>query len=126
MEKEHLIIIAILGVILYMCMNKSEGFNYQQGGIGDYKPQHIRYQMGGPCGDGGCTQRIRYENEEPPKTLTNNPNARLRSSMNIMGSQHVRNHIRSDRRNNMMNSMMYGYQPTCDPNVNPQDCGPTA
>ena len=117
MEKEHLIIIAILGVILYMCMNKSEGFNYQ---------------LGGPCGDGGCGQRIRYHIDPPGPvnhiryqsgTLSTNPNARLRSSMNIMGSQHVRNHIRSDRRNNMMNSMMYGYQPTCDPNVNPQDCG---
>ena len=113
MEKEHLIIIAILGVILYMCMNKSEGFNYQVDPPGPVN--RIRYQVDPP----GPVAHIRYQSG----TLSTNPNARI-SSMNIMGSQHVRNHIRSDRRNNMMNSMMYGYQ-ACDPAVNPQDCPPS-
>ena len=116
MEKEHLIIIAILGVILYMCMNKSEGFNYQQGGIGDFDLQRIRYDAPGPI------NRIRYQ--DAPLTLSQNPKDepitmnRIRSNMNIMGSQHVRNHIRSDRRNNMMSSMMYGYTngDSCEPN----------
>ena len=120
MEKEHLIIIAILGVILYMCMNKSEGFNYQQGGIGDFDLQRIRYDAPGPI------NRIRYQ--DAPLTLSQNPDNqpismnRIRSNMNIMGSQYVTGHIRRDRRNNMMNSMLYGYQ-TCDPSVDPQNCG---
>jgi hypothetical protein len=111
MEKEHLIIIAILGVILYMCMNKSEGFNYQQGGIGDYKDtQRIRYEKPGP------DLHIRYQSG----TLSTNPNARI-SNMNIMGSQYVTGHIRRDRRNNMMNSMLYGYQNDCA--TDPAQCG---
>ncbi len=95
MEKEHLIIIVILGVILYMCMNKSEGFSYRYADI-DFPPQ-------GPPPPPPQPQRVRYEEKGGGI-----PGLRVRSSMNIMGSQHVKNHIRSDRRNNMMNSMMYG------------------
>ncbi len=105
MEKEHLIIIVILGVILYMCMNKSEGFSYRYADI-DFPPQ------GPPPPQ---PQRIRYEEKGGGI-----PGFRVRSSMNIMGSQHVRNHIRSDRRNNMMNSMMYGTNEGGD--CNPYGC----
>ena len=112
MEKEHLIIIAILGVILYMCMNKSEGFYVD---MPVNIPEHIRYQNDMPV---NIPQHIRYQ------TLSSNPNpnARIRSNMNIMGSQHVRNHIRSDRRNNMMNSMLYGRE-VVDCATDPQSCG---
>ena len=100
MEKEHLIIIAILAVILYMCMNKSEkfyGLTEEEGKQGTLFAQRLRYGPIPPH-DGGFAQRIR------------------RNDMNIMGSQYITGHIRNDRRNNMMNSMMYG----CD---DPQNCG---
>ncbi len=121
MEKEHLIIIAILGVILYMCMNKSEGFSYrndpQNCGPDGCEARIRTRQIGGPCGEKGCddpppTAYIRYEKP-------GGPGLRIHSNMNIMGSQHIKSHIRNDRRNNMMSSMMYGYQ-----NGDPQDCGP--
>ena len=122
MEKEHLIIIAILGVILYMCMNKSEGFNYQEMPGANIPAQYIRYQeMPGA----NIPQRIRYQ--DAPLTLSQNPKDepitmnRIRSNMNIMGSQYVTGHIRRDRRNNMMNSMLYGYQNDCA--TDPAQCG---
>ena len=43
MEKEHLIIIAILAVILYMCMNKSEKFYGLSSEPGVGFAQNIRY-----------------------------------------------------------------------------------
>jgi hypothetical protein len=119
MEKEHLIIIAILGVILYMCMNKSEGFYVD---MPVNIPEHIRYQNDMPV---NIPQRIRYQ--DAPLTLSQNPDNqpitmnRIRSNMNIMGSQYVTGHIRRDRRNNMMNSMLYGYQNDCA--TDPAQCG---
>ena len=57
MEKEHLIIIAILAVILYMCMKKTEGF---YGQVETNPPtlfaQNIRYEK-----PGGPGLNIRYE-----------------------------------------------------------------
>ena len=120
MEKEHLIIIAILGIILYMCMKKSEGFYYDVEEKPVNIPERFRYHYDLPV---NIPQHIRYEEPVPVLTLSNNPNnetittpAYIRSTMNIMGSQHVRNHIRSNRRNNMMSSMMYGECP------DPQNC----
>ena len=124
MEKEHLIIIAILGVILYMCMTKSEGFNYEEIPFEVPPSGHVRYQVppgpvshirqGGPCGDGSCPQHIRTD--APLGVPTGGSTGG--SDMNIMYSQYITNHIRSNRRNNMMNSMMYGYK-----NPDPANCG---
>ena len=116
MEKEHLIIIAILAVILYMCMNKSEkfyGLTEEEGKQGTLFAQRLRYGPIPPH-DGGFAQNIRY-GPIPPHDGGFAQRIR-RNDMNIMGSQYITGHIRNDRRNNMMNSMMYG----CD---DPQNCG---
>ena len=127
MEKEHLIIIAILAVILYMCMNKSEKFygdtlsnqgfaqniRYEKP-IGEQFAQNIRRGGAYTCVKTGDGQQICKEqggNDAFAQRVR-------RNDMNIFGSQYVKGHIRNDRRNNMMSSMMYGYQ-----NPDPQDCG---
>ena len=140
MEKEHLIIIAILAVILYMCMNKSEkfyGLTEEERRQGTLFAQNIRYGLPPPDIEGQFAQNIRYEKpygeqfaqnirrgdaytcvktgdgqEMCQKQGGNDAFAQRvrRNDMNIMGSQYITGHIRNDRRNNMMNSMMYGYQ----------------
>ena len=124
MEKEHLIIIAILAVILYMCMKKSEGFYGNAPGTEAVGfAQNIRYSpMPGPDptqfaqnirrGDAYTCVKTGDGQEMCKKQGGNDAFAQRvrRNDMNIMGSQYITGHIRNDRRNNMMNSMMYGYQ----------------
>lgn len=120
MEREHLIIIALILVALYM-MNKDTKDTVQ--GMGP--ANRIRYitdeelaalqARGGPPGPGqepfAMPQRIRH------------------SDKYIGGSEHIKNHIRHNNRNNMFNAMMEGCgdkKPegfrftTCE---DPRDCG---
>lgn len=118
MEKEHLIIIAILAVILYMCMNKSEKFygpTEEDRQRGANFAQNIRYQdASGKVPYTSFAQNIRYQDCGGKPCGEAFAQRIHRNDMNIFGSQYIKGHIRNDRRNNMMSSMMYG---------DPRDCG---
>lgn len=103
MEQEHLIIVAILAVILYMIMKHSENCNCGS---------CMQSKMIGPLG------HIRHREE----SLAAGPPARIRYEENIVGplghirvsdkyigaGQHIKQHIRYDNRNGMFSGMFSG------------------
>ena len=104
MEQEHLIIIAVLAVILYMLMKHSANCNCSScvndkvvGGSYGSMPAHIRMgRFDGELPDPstnpfeGLPQRIRY------------------SDKYIGAGQHIKQHIRYDSRQGMFNGMFSG------------------
>jgi hypothetical protein len=98
MEQEHLIIIAILAVILYMLMKHSSNCNCSScmkdkaiGGYSTSMPAHIRMIANGPPGP------------EDPYHI------RVRHSDKYIGAgQHIKQHIRYDSRQGMFNGMFSG------------------
>ncbi len=102
MEQEHLIIVAVLAVILYMLMKHSANCNCSscandkvlRGGM----PAHIR--MG------------RFDGELPdPSTnpFEGKPQQHIRYSDKYIGAgQHIKQHIRYDSRQGMFNGMFSG------------------
>jgi hypothetical protein len=117
MEREHLIIIALILVALYM-MNTSSSKD-KVTGMGP--ANRIRYTdpllpssdidpMGGtlPADKGSHirTRREGFASDCPPGAACSQ---RIRhSDKYIGGSQHIKNHIRHNNRNNMFNAMMEG------------------
>lgn len=120
MEREHLIIIALILVALYM-MNKDTKDTVQ--GMGP--ANRIRYNF--PCSDGSMAASPM---DCPPIVEPFAVPQRIRhSDKYIGGSEHIKNHIRHNNRNNMFNAMMEGCgdkKPegfrftTCE---DPRDCG---
>lgn len=93
MEREHLIIIALILVALYM-MNKDTKDTVQ----GMAPAGRIRYiDPFGPCGSDGA----------PPCEPFAMPPERIRLGDRDYGKGHfIRNHIRHNNRNNMFSGMM--------------------
>jgi hypothetical protein len=103
MEQEHLIIVAILAVILYMIMKHSEHCNC--GSCMQTKMNaplgHIRYND--PNLATGPPARIRMREAEI------GPMGHIRVSDKYIGAgQTVKGHIRYDNRNGMFNGMFSG------------------
>ena len=125
MEREHLIIIALILVALYMMNSSSSSDKVTAMGplgriryntdlpptdmLGPPGPERIRTRREGFYGDG-------YESGVGPF------NIRLGDKY-FGGSQHVKNHIRHNNRNNMFKGMMGA----CDEGFRMEsDCGPNA
>lgn len=113
MEREHLIIIALILVAIYM-MNKDDSMD----SVKSVTPMgHIRYGCG-PNGDDPCTLgHIRYKSHEGFETGTNQDaegkgydnTQHIRYSDKYIGrAQHIKNSIRYDNRNGMFNGMFAG------------------
>jgi len=94
MEREHLIIVAILALVLYMLMKHTGDCNCS-GCMKDRTvslPAHIRYANPGD------------PDWVPPATL-----GHIRYSDKYIGAgQHIKNHIRHDSRQGMFNGMFSG------------------
>ena len=99
MEQEHLIIVAVLAVILYMLMKHSSNCNCSscvndkvvKGGYSSGMPAHIRMRDNGPPGpEVPYTARIRY------------------SDKYIGAGQHIKQHLRHDSRQGMFSGMFSG------------------
>lgn len=112
MEREHLIIIALILVAIYM-MNKDDSID----SVKSVTPMgHIRTTTGcGPNGDSPCnTLHIRYKSHEgfeseDPANASGKGYDRIRYSDKYIGrAQHIKNSIRYDNRNNMFNGMFAG------------------
>ena len=113
MEREHLIIIALILVAIYM-MNKDDSMD----SVKSVTPMgHIRTTTGcGPNGDSPCTLgHIRYKSHEGFEANQANQDTegkgydRIRYSDKYIGrAQHIKNSIRYDNRNNMFNGMFAG------------------
>ena len=139
MEREHLIIIALILVALYM-MNKDTKDTVQ--GMGP--AARIRYELTAEeaAKQAGLTYHIRHRREgfmpivDDPNEIINPANAgtvgpgsnRIRYSDKYIGqSEHIKNHIRHGNRNASFKGMTEGgcgepFRFTdCDPN-NPRDC----
>ncbi len=110
MEQEHLIIVAILAVILYMIMKHSNNCNcgtcMQTKMI---EASAVAPLVSGPMG------RIRYEENlaaGPPARIRTDeigPMGHIRVSDKYIGAgQTVKGHIRYDNRNGMFNGMFSG------------------
>jgi hypothetical protein len=109
MEREHLIIIALILVAIYM-MNKDESMDT----LKSVKPMHIRYGCG-PDGTSECTLgHIRYKSHEGFEADDGRDSAgiqgqHIRYSDKYLGrAQHIKNSIRYDNRNGMFNGMFTG------------------
>jgi hypothetical protein len=105
MEREHLIIVAILALVLYMLMKHSGDCNCT-GCMQDKMlnmPARIRY---GVIGDDVPTSaRIRYRGigDDVPTS------GYIRHSDKYIGAgQHIKNHIRYDSKHGMFNGMFSG------------------
>ena len=145
MEREHLIIIALILVALYM-MNKDDTKDTVQGMAPAVGPLgRIRYNI--PCPDGSMapsnldcppfpahirTRREGFMAGNDPaqegnqdygnKTGTVNEGGHIRLSNTYFGgSQHIKNHIRSRNTNSMFNAMTTG-SAVCEPGSDPRDC----
>lgn len=107
MEREHLIIIALILVAIYM-MNKDDSMDT----VKSITPMgHIRYNeppVIGPLG------HIRYKSHEgfeaeSPQDSAGVQGQHIRYSDKYLGrAQHIKNSIRYDNRNNMFNGMFAG------------------
>lgn len=106
MEREHLIIVAILALVLYMLMKHSGDCNcsscMKDRTVG--MPSHIR--MGRfeatDCNNAPCSQCQGY-NCKPDEHI------RVRHSDKYIGAgQHIKNHIRYDSRQGMFNGLFSG------------------
>jgi len=118
MEREHLIIIALILVALYMMNKDTKDTVVSMGPLG-----RIRYNidpMGSMCGGEGQSEC--FSMPEPFAM----PNRVRYSDKHFASSQHIKNHIRNRNMNSMFNGMMgTDCEPFrmegCDPN-NPRDC----
>jgi hypothetical protein len=132
MEREHLIIIALILVAIYM-MNKDDSMD----SLKSVTPMgYIRTGGCGPDGTDPCTLgHIRYkshegfEAEDPANASGkgyDNPQHIRYSDKYIGRAQHIKNSIRYDNRNNMFNGMFAGAPShnirTVDCIAYPQDC----
>jgi len=106
MEREHLIIVAILALVLYMLMKHSGDCNCS-GCMKDKMvnmPGHIRTRRFEPtdCNNAPCSECSGY-NCKPDQHI------RVRHSDKYIGAgQHIKSHIRYDSRQGMFNGMFSG------------------
>lgn len=101
MEQEHLIIVAILALILYIVMKHSENCN-----CGSCMQSKMVGPLGGPRYEGNSIMPARIRYEEQPMV---GPLGRVRVSDKYIGAgQTVKGHIRYDNRNGMFNGMFSG------------------
>jgi hypothetical protein len=108
MEREHLIIVAILALVLYMLMKHSSDCDCTKcmkdkmiSPLG-----HIRYQDDMPI-----TAHIRMRSENPLDGPLPEPSSHIRTSYSdkyIGAGQHIKSHIRYDSRQGMFNGMFSG------------------
>ena len=116
MEREHLIIIALILVALYMMNKDTKDTVMSMGPAG-----RIRYVGEGqvllPTGEspfGHIRTREGYVIEGAPEASAGQPQRIRYSDKDFSNSQHIKNHIR----NRNMNSMFNGMMGTCEG----QDC----
>ncbi len=117
MERDHLIIIALILVALYM-MNKDDSKDTVQG-IAPGPLGRIRYTEAGTMLshlDGPIEQHIRHRREgfetpDPEAGLEIALQKHIRlSDKYIGGSQHIKNHIRSRNTNTSFGGLMGSYE----------------
>jgi hypothetical protein len=104
MEQEHLIIVAILAVILYMLMKHSSNCNCSScmndkvvGGM----PAHIRM--------GRFNEGLPDPSTNPLEGRLQEPSKRIRYSDKYIGAgQHIKQHLRHDSRQGMFSGMFSG------------------
>ena len=104
MEREHLIIIAIVLVVMWMLMGHSNDCNCDKCMNKAMMPSHIRYQTDAPT-EIGPMGRIRYE-EAPTGP---GPLGRIRMSDKYFGAtQHIQHHLRRDNKRGLLNGLYAG------------------
>ena len=115
MEQEHLIIIAILAVILYMIMKHSQNCNCGScmqtkmvkasavSPLGYIRTEHDpNFAIPLPA-------HIRMRRDEDLPDPSTNPMGHIRVSDKYIGAgQHIKQHIRYDNKNGMFNAMYSG------------------
>jgi hypothetical protein len=119
MEREHLIIIALILVAIYM-MNKDDSMDSVKSvtPMGHIRTEvgpfgHIRTEENLPSGVGPLGH-IRYKSHEgfeaeDPANASGKGYEHIRYSDKYIGrAQHIKNSIRYDNRNNMFNGMFAG------------------
>jgi hypothetical protein len=114
MEREHLIIIAIVLIVLWMLMGHSSNCNCSKCRMNGM-PNHIRYE--GPL-DGPLPQRIRYA-DGPFDGST----AHIRMSDKYFGAtQHIQHHLRRDNKRGLLNGLYAGSPQHIRYGCEGQDC----
>jgi hypothetical protein len=117
MEQEHLIIIAVLAVILYMLMKHSSNCNCSscvndKVVRSDYgtMPYHIRMEDDVPTSGHIRTRRFATCMDDPSQPgCAGMGHIRVRHSDKYIGAgQHIKQHIRYDSRQGMFNGMFSG------------------
>ena len=120
MEREHLIIVAILALVLFMLMKHSGDCNCS-GCMKDKMvnmPAHIRYRGDEPTSTAAHIRTRRFDatdcNNAPCSECQGfnckpDQHIRVRYSDKYIGAgQHIKNHIRHDSRQSMFNGMFSG------------------
>ena len=109
MEREHLIIIAIVLVVMWMLMKHSSDCNCNECMHKAMVPSHIRY--GNPVDDvfPGGHIRMRRDGDNllpPPGT---GPQGHIRMSDKYFGAtQHIQHHLRHDNKRGLLNGLYAG------------------
>ena len=108
MEREHLIIIAIVLVVMWMLMGHSSDCNCNECRASGM-PEHIRY---GTDNDGFLPGHIRMRREEgvgAPSQDAVNPFGHIRMSDKYFGAtQHIQHHLRRDNKRGLLNGLYAG------------------
>ena len=113
MEREHLIIVAILALVLFMLMKHSDDCNcsgYMKDKMVNM-PAHIRYRGDEPTSTAAHIRTRRFGGCGPDGTSDCGSlgHIRVRYSDKYIGAgQHIKNHIRHDSRQSMFNGMFSG------------------
>ena len=109
MEREHLIIIAIVLVVMWMLMKHSSDCNCNECMNKAMMPAHIRY---GTDNDGFLPGHIRMRREEgvgAPSQDAANPFGHIRMSDKYFGAtQHIQHHLRRDNKRGLLNGLYAG------------------
>ena len=102
MEREHLIIIAIVLVVMWMLMGHSSDCNCEECMNKAMMPSHIRYGNPGDDVFPGGHIRMRREEEKLPF-------GHIRMSDKYFGAtQHIQHHLRRDNKRGLLNGLYAG------------------
>jgi hypothetical protein len=114
MEREHLIIIAIVLVVMWMLMKHSHDCNCNECMHKAMMPSHIRYDE--PNGMMPGHIRMRDEEVKPPF-------GHIRMSDKYFGAtQHVQHHLRYDNKRGLLNGLYAGAPQRIRYGCEGQDC----
>ena len=110
MEREHLIIIAIVLVVMWMLMKHSNDCNCNECMNKTMMPAHIRY--GNPIDDvfpGGHIRMRRDGDPLLPPPAIPGPQGHIRMSDKYFGAtQHIQHHLRRDNKRGLLNGLYAG------------------